>query len=199
MRQALYGFLIGFAFMLPAAASGQDWTGNVNAFLGSKVLEEDDWEPAEEHDEIGVLVDFRPTAWPVNLTLGYLRSDADESEFDPVTGLIVGLEAETVEWNLGVKKIWEAHSSVRPYVGGGLAHISAEATVRLSVPGLEVTVGPVDDSGIGYWVNGGVYWTLGGSFNIGVDLRYSEASVSLFDVDVEAGGGHAGVLLGYHW
>ena len=54
-----------------------------------------------------------------------------------------------------------------------------------------------DNNGIGIWLNGGVYWTLSQHFNLGLDLRYSQADVTLFDVD--AGGTHAGVILGYHW
>jgi hypothetical protein len=34
---------------------------------------------------------------------------------------------------------------------------------------------------------------------IGLDLRYSEAEVTLFDEDREAGGFRTGVTVGYHW
>ena len=48
-------------------------------------------------------------------------------------------------------------------------------------------------------VNGGIYWTLGQNFNLGLDLRYSQADVTFFGTDVEAGGAHVDVILGYHW
>ena len=56
-----------------------------------------------------------------------------------------------------------------------------------------------DDDAIGFWIGGGIYWTLGEHFNIGFDLRWSKAEVTINGVDGEAGGGHAGLLLGYHW
>jgi len=56
-----------------------------------------------------------------------------------------------------------------------------------------------DDSSIGIWLNGGIYWTLGEAFNLGFELAYSHAKVTVFGEDANAGGGHAGILLGYHW
>jgi hypothetical protein len=41
--------------------------------------------------------------------------------------------------------------------------------------------------------------TLGQSFNLGFDLRYSSADITLGGFEVEAGGTYAGLLLGYHW
>lgn len=119
MKHAICLLLVGIACTLPSASHAQGWTGNVNAFLGAKALEEDDWAPAEEHDQYGVLFDFAPADWPLSFAIGYLRSDANESTFDPATGVTIGLDAETVEWNLGVKKIWQPGFTVRPYIGGG--------------------------------------------------------------------------------
>jgi opacity protein-like surface antigen len=84
-------------------------------------------------------------------------------------------------------------SPIRPYIGGGLAFVNAEqkATTFSYIPD--------DDNGTGFWLNGGVCWTLGQSFNLGLDLRYTQADVTLFNVDGKAGGTHAGVILGYHW
>lgn len=207
MKHALYLSLIGIACALPSASLAQDWTGNVNAVLGVKTLDDDEWEPADEHDEIGVMVDFGPASWPVAFTVGALRSDADETTGDPASGITVGLEAEVLELSFGVKKIWTPGRTVRPYIGGGVTRVSAEATGRVagvsSTPPVtivfETIVGPEEDDAIGPWIAGGVYWTLGDAFNLGVDLRYSSADVELFGVDADAGGTHAGLLLGYHW
>ncbi len=35
--------------------------------------------------------------------------------------------------------------------------------------------------------------------NLGIDLAYSMAKVTLFDQKMEAGGAHAALLVGYHW
>ena len=178
----------------PAPVQAEGWTGNVNLLLGAKALDEDDWEPIHEHGQGGLLVDFRPADWPVSIAVDFLRSRDSDSVFDPGSGLFVDVRGETSELNLGVRKIWDERPSVRPFVGGGLAHISA--SLRASAAGLRVSD---SDNSIGFWLNGGVYWTLGESFNLGLDLRYSQASVNLFGVSTDAGGGHAGLLLGYHW
>ena len=56
-----------------------------------------------------------------------------------------------------------------------------------------------DDTALGLWIGGGVYWTPAEHFNIGLEAKYSNAEVTLFGVDANAGGGHFGALIGYHW
>ena len=55
------------------------------------------------------------------------------------------------------------------------------------------------DDAMGFWIEGGIHWTLAEHFNIGFDVRWSKAEVTINGVDGEAGGSHAGLLLGYHW
>jgi len=183
-------------FLLSASvASAQDqWTGNINVFFGQKNLDKDDWEPVEEQSEFGIEVDFRKKDWPVNIAIDVLVSSDDQSIIDPFFGQ-VDLEGKTKEFNIGIRKIWDEHSSVRPFIGGGLSYIRAEA--EATIPGL----GSASDSdtGVGIWLGGGVYFTLGEHFNLGVELKYSDADVTLFDVDAAAGGTHYGLLAGYHW
>ena len=170
------------------SANANEWTGNVNFFLGQKTLDEDDWTPLDKQGEFGVLVDFKQQNWPVSIAIDFLVSADDGTE----SGVFV--EGQTSEFDVGVRKIWEvANSSIRPYIGGGLAFINAEIKGTTSFTVSE------DDNGTGVWFGGGVYWTLGQHFNLGLDLRYSQADVTFFDVEGEAGGTHAGIILGYHW
>lgn len=167
--------------------SANAWGGNVNFFLGQKTLDEDDWSPVDKQGEFGVLVDFKQENWPVSIALDFLGS-ADEG-----TALGLNVEGITSEIDIGLRKIWEtAGSTVRPYIGGGIAFIRAEFKTK------DLPVSD-DDNGTGIWLGGGVYWTLNQSFNLGFDLRYSQADVTLFNVDGKAGGTHAGIMLGYHW
>jgi hypothetical protein len=69
------------------------------------------------------------------------------------------------------------------------------AEIEAEAYGLSVSV----DDAMGFWVEGGIYWTLAEHFNIGFDVRWSKAEVTFYGVDGEAGGTHAGLLLGYHW
>jgi len=180
--------LVVILMLLVINAHANEYTGNVNFFLGQKSLESDDWAPIDDQGEFGVLVDFKQNDWPVSIAIDLLVSADTTTEFG------VEFTAITSELNGGVRKIWDiSGSSVRPYIGGGLALISADLEAS------DFTTVSDDDNSIGIWLNAGIYWTLGQSFNLGFDLRYSQAEVTVFDVDVEAGGTHAGLILGYHW
>ncbi|MEW6378941.1 MAG: hypothetical protein AB1611_04970 [bacterium] len=55
------------------------------------------------------------------------------------------------------------------------------------------------DSALGFWIGGGIYWTISKIFNLGLQIRYSKAEVTIFEEDVEAGGLHYGFLSGVHF
>ena len=55
------------------------------------------------------------------------------------------------------------------------------------------------DTAMGSWVEGGIYFTVSERFNIGFNLRLSQAEVTLYGVEFEAGGTHTGLLLGFPW
>ena len=61
------------------------------------------------------------------------------------------------------------------------------------------------ESVFGFWVNAGLFYTLGEHFNLGLDIRYSDAQVNVSPVDggqgldFEAGGTQYNMLVGYHW
>jgi hypothetical protein len=181
------------AFAPVTAKAEESLTGNVNVFLGTKALNEDDWSPAENQTEAGVELDFESPSWPVSLVLG-LRGSSGEGDFvDPLLGS-GSVEGKTSELSLGIKKIWAPDAHTHPFVGGGLAFVEGEFSAAFAA-------GSVSDSdtAVGIWLGGGVYWTLGEHFNVGLDLRLSSADVTLFSVDGAAGGAHIGVLLGYHF
>ncbi|MBN1381681.1 MAG: hypothetical protein JXA41_08405 [Deltaproteobacteria bacterium] len=178
--------LLMFTFTQVWAASG--WTGNVNFTLGAKALDEDDWEPVDEHVALGINVDFRKMEWPVNLAIALIGS-ADDDDYRGMD-----IEGTTSEFRFGIKKIWEPTQTMRPFIGGGLALIRAE--LEGEYLGYKVSD---DDTCFGFWIDGGIYWTINRSFNLGFELGYSKGEVTLFDVDGEAGGGHAVIIIGYHW
>lgn len=200
MSRLLTGLIsiISFLFLFSSSsvyAQSSSSTGNINILLGAKALDEDDWEPVDEHAEFAIKFDFRPASWPVNLAIDLRGSASDEETFfDPFFGTIE-VEAETTEWNFGVRKIWEDYHLVRPFIGGGLSLGRAEMTV--TIPG--VGSASESDSGIGIWIGGGVYWTLAEHFNLGLELMISTIDIEIAGVDTDAGGGHFGFLAGYHW
>lgn len=175
---------------LPLAhADASAWSGNVNLLFGAKSLDENDWYPVEDQGEFGVLIDFKQEEWPFSIAIDMLGSAADET----IAGWYY--EGSTSEFDLGVRKIFELeNSTIRPFIGGGLALVSAETSWGFGGPWFSDS-----DSGAGLWLNGGVYWTLSEAFNLGFQLRSSAANVTLFGVEGSAGGGHAGFMVGYHW
>jgi hypothetical protein len=210
MRKRLFLALLGVMLIVPGSAFGNDWTGNLNLFLGAKYLDSDDWQPADNHGEIGALFDIRHRRWPASLAIDVFGSKTDDS-VDIVTtdndANAVDVEVRTAELHVGFRKIFENFHYIRPFIGGGVALVNAD--LHTSQPGVLVpsslsptlpgTLTPDNDTGAGVWLDCGVYWTLGGNFNVGVDFRYSTAEVNINNVDANAGGGHAGFLIGYNW
>jgi len=58
----------------PDSVEYTDWTGNINVFMGGKQLEEDDWEPLDEQDEYGIMLDFKQESWPISIAIDFLSS-----------------------------------------------------------------------------------------------------------------------------
>ena len=185
MRKSIIAVLF---VMFAATAHGNQWTGNVNFFLGAKSLDSTDWDPVDDHASFGVLVDFGKRDWPVNIAIDLLGSYGEET----LGG--TKFEDRTSEFNVGVRKIWQVSgTSMRPYLGGGIAFVYSERERFTLVRVVD------DDNGTGIWLNGGIYWTLGQSFNIGFDIRVTQADVTVFGIERDAGGTYGGLLLGYHW
>ena len=187
--------VLALAFSSPAAADAE---GHVNFFLGQKSLDSDDWDPVDKQPEFGAVMSFGGAAWPVLIAADVLTSGDEEDVSDSLFGTST-LKAGTLEVAFGARKIWDV-GNTHPYVGGGIALIGAAAEYDTGVFDVDA-----DDSAIGPWVGGGVFWRLGSRFNLGFDARWSDAEVDLdFGLaivaqDVKAGGFHGGVTVGFGW
>ena len=165
--------------------------GDANFLIGGKPFM-DGWDPVGNQSTLGIEVTFGRETWPVWIAIDSFGSDktAKNITFNLdgtlFTDDIVG---STGELDLGVRKIWGRHKT-RPFVGGGVGLISAE----LDLGGATDTADKV-----GPWVGGGVFWRLGSRFNIGVTTRWSDANVTVFGNDLQAGGFTGGVLIGWGW
>ena len=181
-------------FMAMPAAYADDtqtdgWTGNVSGYVGHKSVDDKDWPNLDSQGSVGVISDFGKQSWPVSIAADLLfAGTVHESGVNKDTG-------GTMEIHLGARKIFTLqNSSFRPYVGGGAALVSA----RLENENAGVAV-EENDTAVGAWVGAGTYYAVTPSFNIGVDVRYSKAEVTLFNKEREAGGLNAGITAGYHW
>ena len=177
--------------LLLSSGAAAEIRGNANLFLGAKMMS-DQWQPAGQQFEIGATVDFRSEQWPVSAAVALLYTKADESEST------FGVKDEIFEYHFGVLKLWhddDLRAKFRPFVGGGA--VVAQANVALSRIGLSTVHD--QDLGFGGWVGAGFYWNPYRSLNLGVDARWSTASVQLMGQDFDAGGVHLGVTVGWRW
>ena len=172
-------FLLAF---LPSAAHAS--VGAVHVFVGQKLLDEDDWNPIDSQFEVGVDASLGDDDWPVWINLGLFHA-SDEEELNAVEDV----EGTTTEFSLGINKTWTRHQ-FRPFVAGGLAFVNSDYEIRDD----NDVVFEDDDSGTGLYAQGGGYWRVGSSFNIGGMLRYS-----VFSDDFEGGGLHVGLIAGFGW
>jgi opacity protein-like surface antigen len=191
--------LLALFFMpIPAAHSDEKtdknsstdgWTGNVSAYLGHKSVDDDDWPDLDSQRSVGIISDIRKQSWPVSIAVDLIfAGDADKNGADDIAG-------GTMEIHLGARKVFTLeNSSFSPYVGGGLALVTASLENEKPL----VTIDD-DDTVVGAWIGVGAYYAVTPHINLGMDVRYSKAEVTLFDKDRETGGFNAGITLGYHW
>jgi len=179
--QTWWGVLPIFMLLSPtlAEASG-GWSGNADVFLGGKFMESSDWSPAQDQIEAGLLLDVEPPQLPLSLAADFLFGFSSGA----------GADVQVNEYDLGLRKIFEIIPLVHPYLGGGVSIETAE----LSSGGASI-----DDTGVGYWLEGGLMTHVLTILNLGLDLRYSSASVKISGFNVNPGGFHVGLITGLHW
>ena len=188
--------LVAAAAALSPARAGAD--GHVNFFLGQKSLDSDDWAPIDDQFEFGAVMSFGADDWPVHIAADVLTSVGEEDVYDPFIGP-VRITGSTIELDAGVRKIWKK-GNVLPYLGAGIGIVTAALEVDNGFATVDAA-----DAGLGLWAGTGVFFRLGGAFNLGLDVRYSSAEVDLdfgdgvVVRDVGAGGFHYGLLLGFGW
>jgi hypothetical protein len=115
--------------------------------------------------------------WPVALAVDYIDGSSDSSFYYYYR---VNTEVTTQEVDLGVRKFFG--DTFQGYVGGGAAIIRGENQVTLRDPGGQAIPGlsgSASDTGIGFFIDAGFVWRAGRWFNLGLDLRYSDASADL--------------------
>lgn len=167
---------------------------NLDALLGQKQLDSDDWRPIGDQLELGVAGTFGGEMWPVQIAGDFYRSAGQDTirgydQFgDPVS---VDVEGDTTELGFGVRKIFVA-DALRPHVGAGLAFVSASVRARAD----NGQSASDSDTAIGPWIAAGAMIRAGSNMNIGLLVRWSSATVDLNGYDGDAGGLHFGVTIG---
>jgi hypothetical protein len=90
---------------------------------------------------------------------------------------------------------YRAHR-IRPFIGAGASLVMANLEKASSGPGLQED----DDTGLGWYAEGGVSWRLGPHFNLGFYARVlTGTDLDLFGGDASADYLQYGPLLGWSW
>jgi opacity protein-like surface antigen len=178
------------ATQIPAAKN------SFNFFIGHKSIDDLEDIDLDSQVDFGIEMSFAGDDWPVAIAVDLLGSSASEDVSIPsyyyYGSYDVDVESTNWELDFGVRKTWEFASPVRPYFGGGIALGRGELEVDFD--GLSASD---DENGIGYWIGGGVYWKIGNSFNLGLNLRHSKIDVEIEGDDLDIGGTHVGLVLGW--
>ncbi len=188
MRRIALMMMIGVLVLIPLSAMAQG-SGNLNVFIGSKTLDEDDWEPVDEQLEIGGMFDYRPPNWPLSLAVDLLYSFGEEEAFG------TELENRFYELDVGAKLILENPSIISPFIAGGIAFVEAEAEGDF----WDTFDFKDEASGTGLWLSGGAYLTLNRNLNLGLNIRWSDVEADWEHHDIDLGGARIGGFIGLHW
>jgi opacity protein-like surface antigen len=205
------------ACVLCATPAIAEMKGDVHLLLGKKWMD-NDWEPVDNPQEYGFGANFGGVDWPVMIAVDLLFSSDDSSASYDYYGYEYGyrFDVDGTEIDVGARKIWDDKGRFHPYLGGGLAYIKQEATITVTFPEIlfrqiDQFSFSLDDSGTGFWVNGGVNWAITPKVYLGLDLRYSDADVEYSTEEIQmrqvepvsmklnGGGTHAALLFGYRF
>lgn len=195
LRRIVSFALTAAALVLGAGRAEARYHGNLNLFVGQKWLTESEWAPVAEQPELGLMLAFGEERLTVHFALDAYYARSEVANPDPtVTTRVKGTSGEL---SIGVRKLWEL-GATHPYIGGGASIV----TVREDLDGPSGRV-THDDRGYGGYAQLGVFWRLAGHLNLGIEARYNKVDADMGDTfsvrDVEAGGFHAGLLIGYGW
>ncbi len=161
-------------------------TGNINGYLGSKSLDDDDWGPNDDQLAMGASLDFSKGTWPINMVIeGITSGDSNDTAGIDVT-------SHVTELAVGVRKYWDVAPAVSFYGGGGPALLIGSIELSGSALNSSDVLVNVDDedsgTGLGLWIGGGAVFHITPKINLGVNIRQSFGEVEIFDTDLEAGG-----------
>lgn len=204
------GFVWSILAVVALVALPTSAGGDANVLLGQKAIDDNTLDAARVDGQsqfgVAVTLDFE---WPVALAFDLLTSsDNAMTTVTAGTPINFATDVETMEFDVGVRKFWG--NRLQPYAGAGLAWLQLDATQYMSGSlggGSTYTTLVVDDSdsAFGIWLNVGLLYRVADHFNVGVDVRNSNADASLRPAadpnlaKLEAGGTYYAAVFGYHW
>lgn len=186
---ALSAALLAISCSLSAPASAEQ--NSASLFIGSIQLDEDDWGSQDSQDGIGLMFNLGAEEWPVSIALDVMGSGNEKKSGSKTD------EFATASLFVGARKHFELSPDFEPYIGGGLLQVQVE--VERSDSNTPANNQDYDDSGLGYWVGGGVNYLFGEQYHAGLDIRHSSVDVDINGQSRDAGGLQTALVLGYRF
>jgi len=158
---------------------------------GVKKLTDDDWDPLETHDELGLEFIFaQEKLGGPEIVLGFLSSSDSAIAFD------TSIELKITEINLGLRQVLHKDSAIKPFVNVGILGVQTE----LSLLGISLC-----NREYGYWMGLGSYIALRNkasekfSCDFGLEVRYSAAQANFLGSTLDVGGLHYLASISFDW
>ncbi|WP_221796299.1 outer membrane beta-barrel protein [Oceanobacter mangrovi] len=175
--------LISLAAFTSPLANAVEWDGSINLLLGSKQLDSDDWPGMDQQGSMLLTFDIRPAASPVALAADLMFSAEEKGD----------ITAGTAELHLGPRWYIDNSSAFTPYLGAGVV------AVNVLIENDDDDIADKEDSGNGWWAGAGVRYQFDEHFQAVLDVRYSDATVTIDDNERQAGGSNFAIGAGYRW
>lgn len=157
--------------------SDQDWIGTAAGLIGARKLEEDFWDPVENHFVFGGEFALRPPDSVLGFEIGTSISFGVK---DNVAGTGIDVTASTLDFYFGPRVTFgDRDGGMHPYAGAGISFLLAE--LEGYAGGLRVSD---DDWTVAGYAHAGVTFDVGESLFLGFDVR------STFGSDVTLFGAH---------
>src|SRR4051812_5455073 len=106
------------ALLLACGLSAAATEADINAMLGGKVLDRDDWGPVEDQGLLGVQADIRPDGWPLAIAVNVMASSDWERRTVPGVGTVDTYGGVT-ELQVGLAGLLEVPGHTTLFAGGG--------------------------------------------------------------------------------
>ena len=181
--------MLVFLVLIASFAKAEEFSGHISGFIGLKTMDSNDWPDLDKHFSMGVFFDITKDSWPVSIVLD-ITDTGGKHKHDGMEDL-----GHSTELHFGIRKIFiNQDSRIKPYIGGGVSSMYAEQEFEVNNVSTEQ-----DDSTVGIWLGAGMYYEMNPKFVLGLDVRYSDGEVTLFDEDLNAGGLYMGVTGGYQF
>jgi hypothetical protein len=222
--RAILTSLVLTAAMGAGAAFAATDVGSVNFILGRKSLS-NDWTlgpPTQDttarvgQPALGVELSWGRQDWPVMVALDILHSYDDGivriPRFFTIPAYDLRLRARTLELGLGARRTFSV-LGWSPYLGAGGSWVRGSAVVQVIDPnagqfGAVTASGNFHTTAFGYWAGGGLIRRMGSRFQIGLEARYSKATLPIKALAVgqdtlrsarqfDAGGRHINLVVGW--